>query len=276
MGSKGNGITFISAQTSIEGDIQLESTALIAGKLQGKIDSAGQIKIELGGEISGELRCDELRVCGVFRGRACCNKLIIVSSGVVEGEVASHQMEIYEGGQFVGQRIKGPELDALPEMLQALAPTIQRSDAHLYASESRGDNRAIRPWHYAAAAVVIALGFSFGPVSFETATLRQWLPERGNSAATTDVSPASQGLETANGALVLLEPMLTEPITAPDTADAENTAASSTTDTDPLAMSQDAAMEDLQQMEQGHVQLSQQNGVASSANEVTEELSNKL
>lgn len=257
MASKGNGITFISAQTSIEGDIQLESTALIAGKLQGKIGSAGQIKIELGGEISGEVSCDELRVCGVFSGRVCCNKLIITSSGVVDGEVASHQMEIYEGGQFIGQRIKGPELDALPDMLKAIAPAAQRSDAHLYASESgslRGDNRAIRPWLYVAAAtVVIALGFSFGPEQ-----LREWLPNVSDSPLNTEVSPVAQGLDAAKGA----NPLLTEQTTAPDTANADNTAAVSA-DPDPLALSQDSAMEDLQQMEQGHAQMAQgDNGTA--------------
>ncbi|EGT3626006.1 polymer-forming cytoskeletal protein [Morganella morganii] len=256
MASKGNGITFISAQTSIEGDIQLESTALIAGKLQGNIGSAGQIKIELGGEISGEVSCDELRVCGVFSGRVCCNKLIITSSGVVDGEVASHQMEIYEGGQFIGQRIKGPELDALPDMLKAIAPAPQRSDAHLYASESgslRGDNRAIRPWLYVAAAtVVIALGFSFGPEP-----LREWLPV-SDSTLNTEVSPVAQGLDAAKAA----NPLLTEQTTAPDTAHADNTAALSA-EPDPLALSQDSAMEDLQQMEQGHAQMAQgDNGAA--------------
>ncbi|WP_300476411.1 polymer-forming cytoskeletal protein [Shewanella sp.] len=259
MASKGNGITFISAQTSIEGDIQLESTALIAGKLQGKIGSAGQIKIELGGEISGEVSCDELRVCGVFSGRVCCNKLIITSSGVVDGEVASHQMEIYEGGQFIGQRIKGPELDALPDMLKAIAPAAQRSDAHLYASYAsengslRGDNRAIRPWLYVAAAtVVIALGFSFGPEQ-----LRDWLPV-SDSPLNTDVSPVAQGLDAAKAT----NPLLTEQTIAPDTANADNTAALSA-EPDPLALSQDSAMEDLQQMEQGHAQMAQgDNGTA--------------
>lgn len=265
MASKGNGITFISAQTSIEGDIQLGSTALVAGKLQGKIGSAGQIKIEHGGEIAGEVSCDELRVCGVFSGRVCCNKLTITSSGVVEGEVASHQMEIYEGGQFIGQRIKGPELDALADMLQA--PSIQRSDTHLYASESgslRGEHRAIRPWLYVAAAtVVMVLGFSFGPEQ-----LREWLPNVGDSTLKTEEFPVTQGMDAANG----VNPLLTEQTIAPDTV-ANNTTALATAVPESLAMSQDAAMEDLQQMEQGHAQMAQgDNGAAP----ISENAGNKL
>ncbi|MBS0042852.1 polymer-forming cytoskeletal protein [Shewanella sp. M16] len=265
MASKGNGITVISAQTLIEGDIQFESAAFIAGKLQGKIRSAGQIKIELGGEISGEVSCHELRVCGVFRGRVCCNKLIITSSGVVDGEVASHQMEIYEGGQFIGQRIKGPELDALPDMLQALAPIAQRSDAHLYASEStllRGDNLAIRPWLYVAVAtVVIALGFSFGPEQ-----LREWLPNLSDSTLKTEVSPAIEGLKAVNG----MAP--DQPVT-PNSANADNMAVLPADDPDPQIMQQDSAMEDLQQMEQGHEQMTQgDNGAPRASDSATNKL----
>ncbi|MCU8086705.1 MAG: polymer-forming cytoskeletal protein [Shewanella sp.] len=265
MASKGNGITVISAQTLIEGDIQLESAAFIAGKLQGKVRSAGQIKIELGGEISGEVSCHELRVCGVFRGRVCCNKLIITSSGVVDGEVASHQMEIYEGGQFIGQRIKGPELDALPDMLQALAPIAQRSDAHLYASEStllRGDNLAIRPWLYVAVAtVVIALGFSFGPEQ-----LREWLPNLSDSTLKTEVSPAIEGPKAVNG-------MAPEQPATPNSANADNMAVLPAEDPDPQAIQQDSAMEDLQQMEQGHEQMTQgDNGAPPASDSATNKL----
>ncbi|MCT8987678.1 polymer-forming cytoskeletal protein [Shewanella phaeophyticola] len=73
----------------------------------GTISSSSQINITVGGEVEGEVYCQEMRVSGVFKGKLHCNKLIIVSSGVVDGEVSSHQMEIYDGGQFVGMRSKG-------------------------------------------------------------------------------------------------------------------------------------------------------------------------
>ena len=114
--------------------------------------------------------------------------------------------------------------------------------------------RAIRPWLYVAAAtVVIALGFSFGPEP-----LREWLPNVSDSPLNTEVSPVAQGLDAEKAA----NPLLTEQTTAPDTANADNTAALSA-DPDPLALSQDSAMEDLQQMEQGHAQMAQgDNGTA--------------
>ena len=73
-----------------------------------------------GGEIDGEVYCQELRVSGSLKGKLFCNKLIIVSSGVVEADVSSHDMEIYDGGQFIGMRTKGPDAAVLPEPSAAI------------------------------------------------------------------------------------------------------------------------------------------------------------
>lgn len=183
MGSKGNGVTFISASTSIEGEMQLVGTALVAGKLAGNIRCAGQIKIELGGEVSGELSCDELKVCGVFRGKVRCNKLVIVSSGTVEGEVLSHQLEIYEGGQFIGQRIIGQELEHLPELLQTLAPegaAKNTNTAQTNALYARDNQPGARKWlPYGAAAVIVLVSV------ITPAKLTTWLSTLGQPAAIT-------------------------------------------------------------------------------------------
>ncbi|MBT1444353.1 polymer-forming cytoskeletal protein [Shewanella sp. JM162201] len=112
-------MTFIGTGTRLEGELVLESAALVAGELRGRISSSGQIKIESTGVIDGELNCHELRVCGTFRGKLSCQKLIIVSGGVVEGEVASNEMEIFDGGQFLGSRTRGP--DVVPFSAEASA-----------------------------------------------------------------------------------------------------------------------------------------------------------
>lgn len=123
--NKAQGITFIGAGTRLEGEMTLESAALVSGELKGKISSAGQIKIEPQGLIDGELDCHELRVCGTFRGQLRCQKLVIVHGGVVEGEVASNEMEIFDGGQFLGSRTRGPEAAELPVAPSAVLPREQ-------------------------------------------------------------------------------------------------------------------------------------------------------
>ncbi|MFB2728043.1 polymer-forming cytoskeletal protein [Shewanella mangrovisoli] len=273
MGSKGNGVTFISASTSIEGEMQLAGTALVAGKLAGNIRCAGQIKIELGGEVSGELCCDELKVCGVFRGKVRCNKLVIVSSGTVEGEVLSHQLEIYEGGQFIGQRIIGQELEHLPELLQTLAPEAAAKNTKtaqtnaLYARDNQPGARKWLPYGAAAAAVIVLVSV------ITPAKLTTWL--------STLSQPAVITANTAQGDALNSETLLPSPVK--DDSLANDSAATSDNDTQTAStmgldnhdgsnpehpseghpnIDSGAAMEDLAQMEQGHAQMLQQ-GTAS-------------
>jgi cytoskeletal protein CcmA (bactofilin family) len=116
MNNKNKGMTYIGVDMALEGDMHIQGPAIIAGQTKGKISSTDQIKIEPSGVVEGEVFCQELRVSGLFKGTLHCNKLIIVSSGIVEGEVSSHQMEIYDGGQFIGMRTKGPESSGLPQV----------------------------------------------------------------------------------------------------------------------------------------------------------------
>lgn len=178
MASKANGVTFISALTSVEGDILLERAALVAGKIKGNVRSSGLVNIELGGLIEGELTCDELRVSGVFRGKVHSNKVVIVSSGVLEGEVASQAFEIYEGGQFIGQRAKGAEVQVTSQQASPKA-TYHASQSHLqndgfspqknslYAADIENETTAKNPWLYVAAAailLVLSLGLASSQV----------------------------------------------------------------------------------------------------------------
>ncbi|MBW0280292.1 bactofilin family protein [Shewanella xiamenensis] len=272
MGSKGHSATFISASTAIEGEMQLAGTAFVAGALTGKIRGAGLIKIEFGGEITGEVSCDELRVCGVFRGKVRCNKLVIVSSGVVEGEVLSHQLEIYEGGQFIGQRLKNTELDHLPDLLQTLAPDVIASNAKiahvnaLYASEPKDHRQGVHKWlSYGAAAVtLITVAGIMAPTP-----LTSWFTTLGQAASTSVSTEPSPPVTTES---MLLSPVKDDSL-APNSvmaaADNESqNAALITSDKVETSSAEHhqahtnidsgAAMEDLAQMEQGHAQMLQQ------------------
>ena len=102
--SKRSDVTFTGVDAQLQGEIQLKGGALIAGRIQGRVSSTSHVKVELSGVIEGDVYCKELKVCGLVKGRVFCDKLIIVSSGVVDGELACQQMEIYHGGQFIGTR----------------------------------------------------------------------------------------------------------------------------------------------------------------------------
>ncbi|NRD74653.1 polymer-forming cytoskeletal protein [Shewanella sp. VB17] len=104
--SASTGLTFVAQGTILSGESHFAGEALIGGELYGKISSTGKITIEIDGYIEGELSCNELKVSGNFKGKLKCDKLHITHTGTVEGEVACESMEILEGGQFIGMRVR--------------------------------------------------------------------------------------------------------------------------------------------------------------------------
>ncbi|GGI72084.1 bactofilin family protein [Shewanella gelidii] len=106
-------MTYIGAETVMDGDMILQDSALVAGVLKGSITSSGKINIEPSGIIDGDVRCIELRVEGLLKGSVTCERLYIGSHGSVDGDVSSHHMEIAAGGQFMGRRTQGPDLKLL-------------------------------------------------------------------------------------------------------------------------------------------------------------------
>ncbi|MGK0409935.1 MAG: cytoskeletal protein CcmA (bactofilin family) [Shewanella psychromarinicola] len=167
MNNKNKGMTYIGADMALEGDVRIQGPAIVAGQTKGTINSTDLIKIELGGVVEGEVFCQEMRVSGVFKGKLHCNKLVIVSSGIVEGEVSSHQMEIYDGGQFIGMRTKGPDALGLP---QADAEPTSDQPSYQHSHQSSAVTAAHSPFYarkkftYAAvAAIVIIAGVVLQP-----------------------------------------------------------------------------------------------------------------
>ena len=100
------GLTYIAQGTKITGESRFSGDALVGGEIHGTIQSESSITIEPQGLINGEVVCREIKISGYFKGKLQCEKLTITGSGTVEGEVASSQMEIFEGGQFIGVRVK--------------------------------------------------------------------------------------------------------------------------------------------------------------------------
>lgn len=122
-------ITYIAKGTSITGTIYFDGDTLVGGALQGEVHAERSLSIEPEGVIDGQLRCVELRVAGSFKGKLVCEKLIITSNGQVEGEVSCSNMEIFEGGQFIGVRVKEQInlLDDVPSLLGSAADTDKKT-----------------------------------------------------------------------------------------------------------------------------------------------------
>lgn len=130
---KKSDITYIAKGTSITGTVYFDGDTLVGGALQGEIHAERSVSIEPNGVIDGQLRCVELRVSGCFKGKLMCEKLIITERGQVEGEVSCSNMEIFEGGQFIGVRLK--EQLHLLEDVPSLLKNSAKADKELLEAE---------------------------------------------------------------------------------------------------------------------------------------------
>ncbi len=99
-------LTYIANDCHLKGALTLESDCLVEGQLEGTITAKGTVTIEQSGRIEGELEAGEVRVAGHFKGKLKCQRLSITANGMVDGEVLSEKIESFEGGQFVGTRLK--------------------------------------------------------------------------------------------------------------------------------------------------------------------------
>ncbi|MBY5921213.1 polymer-forming cytoskeletal protein [Ferrimonas balearica] len=104
--TSGSGLTYISADCRLKGDLVLESDCMVDGTIEGTVTAKGSVIIEQQGRVEGELEATEVRVSGHFKGKLKCSKLSITANGMVDGEVLSEKIEIFEGGQFIGTRLK--------------------------------------------------------------------------------------------------------------------------------------------------------------------------
>lgn len=113
--------TVIAKETRIKGDIQTDALLLIDGEVEGEIQSASEVSIGANGKFSGTLRTRRLIVNGSLKGTVHCDKLEILKSGVVQGDVNLKDFTIEPGGRFYGvSREAGePEIACEPKLLSS-------------------------------------------------------------------------------------------------------------------------------------------------------------
>ncbi len=98
------GLTLISKGSRLEGDLEIVGDCLLAGSLKGSITTSNNLTISEDGSFEGELKAKEVNIAGYMTGHLLCDKIIITSTGRLEGEIHSDSIEIQSGGQFEGMR----------------------------------------------------------------------------------------------------------------------------------------------------------------------------
>lgn len=97
-------LSFIAQGCELTGDFRFNGDVMISGKILGDIITQGNVVVEAGGEVNGDIQCQDVSITGLVKGTIQCQKLLIASTGLFDGDAYSEKLEVIDGGQFLGQR----------------------------------------------------------------------------------------------------------------------------------------------------------------------------
>lgn len=96
--------SFIGAGLTIEGKIQGAGHLRLAGRFEGNVQVQGDLNIEPGAHISGELRADTVRVGGEIHGNIHASSQVqLMPSGTLIGDLTAGSLTVAAGSRMRGK-----------------------------------------------------------------------------------------------------------------------------------------------------------------------------
>ena len=97
-------IAYLGSDTVYEGKLQFKGTVRIEGRYTGEIVSDGTLNVGKDAQVQGTLDVGELLLSGRFSGEITAKRRVVVySTGVLEGQVTTPNLLTEEGGVIEGQ-----------------------------------------------------------------------------------------------------------------------------------------------------------------------------
>ncbi|WP_237261076.1 polymer-forming cytoskeletal protein [Thiomicrorhabdus immobilis] len=103
---------------------ELKGSLHIDGRVEGIIDSQFDVSIGTSGQVSGLVKARSIVLSGVLDGKVACEKIDILQSGKLIGELISGELTVETGGKFIGQShemTEGGMVVSLPETFAQLS-----------------------------------------------------------------------------------------------------------------------------------------------------------
>ena len=95
--------TILAPEIEIKGDITISDNIIIYGKVIGNIHSNGNINTAEGSVITGDITAKSLSISGTINGNLDIEeKVILNSSGCLNGNIKANIISIDEGASFEG------------------------------------------------------------------------------------------------------------------------------------------------------------------------------
>ncbi len=113
--------TVLGAGARIDGDLTVRGAARILGEVDGSLEIAGDLEVELGAAVRGDVRAERARIAGRIAGDITVKDSLELKAGAhLRGDVYAASFRIQDGAVFQGQCHMGKE--AVPAARREGAP----------------------------------------------------------------------------------------------------------------------------------------------------------
>jgi cytoskeletal protein CcmA (bactofilin family) len=123
---------------------ELQGPLHIDGRLEGVIDSQFDVSIGVTGQVSGLVKARTIVLSGVLDGKVACDKIDILQTGKLIGELISGELTVETGGKFIGQShemTEGGMVVSLPETFALLQKDkVKKPETKVLSNESQNDS----------------------------------------------------------------------------------------------------------------------------------------
>lgn len=87
----------------LDGPVKSDGDVIVSGKVTGNIDSAGKCNISQGGEIVGDITCQNAEISGILHGNLhakCC--VVLLDGAIMEGDIVAASIRTAAKAQVHG------------------------------------------------------------------------------------------------------------------------------------------------------------------------------
>ena len=93
----------VAADISIEGKIEGAGHVRIAGKFKGDVHVEGNLAIDAGAHLTGQVQANTVVVGGELNGNITAQRVELLETGVINGDVKAAQLTVAAGSRMRGQ-----------------------------------------------------------------------------------------------------------------------------------------------------------------------------
>ena len=111
----------IGANTHIKGDVQGDGGLRIDGVVEGTVEITGNLVVTESAKVRAEIKANNISIAGAVQGNVSANRVEILDTGRVWGDLTVKSLLVNEGAYFRGQTFMPQDLQ--PPKLEAPKPT---------------------------------------------------------------------------------------------------------------------------------------------------------